>query len=314
MANRDPREPGSAAAITPMKIVAVEGSQSAVADTDPAPPPKPNTDPGVAPPPGPAMRARDPQRSQGVRVPGSGQNDSVEELLGNMAETPKPPPRSAPDSSGKAAVAYHAQHGLHPGQVTPVPEPKVIVEKVALMQTLRLDRSKLPPAVQAATAPRRAEPTVEIPRAQGPRVLVALFSAVLVVFGIFIVLKLWSVKQKQNAVATDPTATALVEPASSAQVGAGAAVAVAPTAPTAPTAVEPATADTEVSPAPSAPLTVTASAAAVAPATTTTARAAAPPATTGPWSAPPATAPDNPYAPGTATATAPKTDVKRTIN
>jgi hypothetical protein len=237
----------------------------------------------------------------------SGPNDSVEELLGNMAEPPKPPPRLSPDSSGKAAVAYHVQHGLHPAQETPVPEPKVIVERVAQMPTLRIDRSKLPNLPPAAQ-PRRAEPTVDIPKAQGPRVLIALFSAVLVVFGIFVAAKLWSVRQKQNAVAADPTASALVEPRASAQVGGGAAVAVAP-APPSPSPTLPTDTPTE---APTPPAARTAPA---VPASTS--RAAANPTGAAPWTAPP----DNPYppaavttAPPQTTTTAPKSDVKRTIN
>jgi hypothetical protein len=214
-------------------------------------------------------------------------------------------------------VAYHAQHGLHPAQLTPVPEPKVIVERVAQSPTLRLDRSKLP---SFQPAPKRAEPTVEIPRAQGPRVLIALFSAVLVVFGIFIGLRLWSVKQREDAMATDPTASELVAPPA-APGGASAAVAVAtqprppaapaaPPTPTAPVAEQP----TETAPVAAAPATTEQPSAAPpgAPSTALTARPTTT-APTAPWAAPPA--PANPYLPPSTTSTsAPKSDVKRTIN
>ena len=245
MSNKPSQTPGGRGATA--KITPVGGDSVAIvpeADTDPSR--QEHTDPGLAPPPS-AISRRDPSKLLDITVPAPGRSarelptpltpppgpsasrsvsayvrpadsaqldDSVDMLLDGMPAMGPGPMKTTPESSGRAAAAYHTKHALHRPQETPVPEPKVIVEAMPLPPTMRFDRAKLVDAAREHQAQVPESPTAPTPRTQGPRLVIALFSAIIVVFAMFCALKFWSVQQKRNAMLTDPTASALVIPPS----------------------------------------------------------------------------------------------------
>lgn len=213
----------------------VAPSRSHASDTDPDPRgAAPSTDPGLAPPSGPAnvphrapivvlaARAGGPPRVP-ARV-AAGKNDSIDSLLEGIAGDQPEKTKKTPQSRGEAAAAYQVEHKLLPGQPTPPPQPSVIVERPPQPPTIRIERAKIdaaraeflasqqtaapPPSVRPVT--RTGEPTVVTPRKQGPRIVIALFAAVLVVFAIFVAMRMWAVGLKKQAMATDPTASQLI--------------------------------------------------------------------------------------------------------
>jgi hypothetical protein len=100
----------------------------------------------------------------------------------------------------------------------PPNEPSVIVERAKQPKTLKIDRSQLPaapppPRLDDASppAPPGAEQTIVTGPAQGRRVVIALFAAVLVVFAIFVAMKMWVTAEKKKAVAADPNAESLID-------------------------------------------------------------------------------------------------------
>ena len=222
-------DPSAGPRITPSKIVPV-APLSAQADR-----PKSGastTDPGVAPPSErsgarpprvvvPPAKPKPPLVAQGHTPPmpftAPKSNDSIDALLDGITGGAERP-RVTAQSRGEASAAYDGEHKLLPKQPTPVPEESVIVTRTNQPQTLRIDRAQLAQASQspapASVRPvtRGGESTVVTPRTQGPRVVIALFSAILVVFGIFLMLKSWATKEKQKAVAADPSASVLINP------------------------------------------------------------------------------------------------------
>jgi hypothetical protein len=234
--SRGRTEPGPGPAahgarITPSKIVPVS-PVSLGASTDPMPsrPRETGTDPGVAPPSGafagkpPRVAVVAPPRSPSKPpVPGSKTppmpftapkaNDSIDVLLEGITGTStRDKPRSTAETRGEASAAYEgAPRELLPAHDTPPPEPLVIVERMKQPPTVKLDRAQLqqmaahaPPPASVRPVTHGAEPTFVTPRSQGPRVVVALFAAILVA------MKSWTTKVKQNAVAADPSASALI--------------------------------------------------------------------------------------------------------
>ncbi len=232
-------------------------------DTDPDPRGTPSTDPGVAPPPGPGNA---PARRTPLSVPSpkgpprvpapiaAGKNDSIDTLLEGIAGDQPEKTKKTPQSRGESAAAYQTEHKLLPGQPTPPPQPSVIVERPPQSPTVRIERAKIdaaraafiaerdaaagaPPSVQPMT--RAGESTVVTPRKQGPRIVIALFAAILVVFAIFVAMRMWAVGLKKQAMATDPTASQLIlkpPPGASASATAIPTPTPTPTATTTPTA------------------------------------------------------------------------------
>ena len=222
--------PMGGARITPSKIVPVApGNTPAERARSRAP----TTDPGVAPPSDrggaraarvvvPPARSKPPLAPQGHTPPmpftAPKANDSIDVLLDGITGGGhgREKPRVTPETRGEASAAYDGEHKLLPKQPTPVPEESVIVARSQQAATLRIDRAQLagmsPSPTPASVRPvmRGGEPTVVTPRTQGPRVVIALFAAILVVFGIFLVLKSWATKEKQKAMAADPSASVLI--------------------------------------------------------------------------------------------------------
>ena len=209
MAEKQPQADGGR--LTPMKIVSVDARP---VDTDTDPSPGPTTDPGLAPPSARSgLAPSTPVASRGRSAAAvETKNDSIDALLENIVETRPAPMKTTPESSGRAAASYHAKHGLHRAQLTPVPEDKVIVDRQPQPPTLRLDRAQLVKAKAELDATTEDLP-LHVPgrtRAQGARVVIALFGAMGIVFVMFIALKIWATKQRTDAMKTDPTASALV--------------------------------------------------------------------------------------------------------
>lgn len=119
-----------------------------------------------------------------------------------------PEKRPAADAS-----SYHGSHVPPARQPAPMDEPAVIIERPKQPPTLRIDRSKLPtpPSFVEAAPARPAERTFVTAPRQGRRVVVALFAAVLVVFAIFVAMKMWVTAEKKKATAADPSASAFID-------------------------------------------------------------------------------------------------------
>jgi Meckel syndrome type 1 protein len=153
--------------------------------------------------------------------------DSVELLLEGMAGPSLDRTKTTPQTDGQAAAAYHAQHGVRPARTSPDSEPKVVVEKMPLNATMRVDRSRIHeiPGVPGAT-PRALEPTAVTPPSMAPRIAVAIFSALAVVIAMFAVIFV-ARRSGASGAATRPAATVSLSGAAS-----------APAVPTAPTATQ----------------------------------------------------------------------------
>ncbi len=159
-------------------------------DTDPGPivtplPPRPSTDPGVAPPPEP----RDaPVRPMGIVVPVAAPNlkkDSVELLLDGMTDPQPERTKTMPQTDGDASAAYHARHDVRAARTSPEDEPKVIIERQALQQTIRIDRAKVRELNEALVRAGARDPTAVLPPRVGPRIALAVVAGLVVVIGLF---------------------------------------------------------------------------------------------------------------------------------
>jgi hypothetical protein len=283
----DPSTPSARAAqtqpIAPSKIVAVAPGpltttqrlvpstdpgvappRARVNDTVPDPPRGSSTDPGVAPPANP---------------PRGSTTDSIDTLLeGISGEQPEKTKRQ-PQSRGAAAASYQAEHSVLPGRPTDPSLDSVIVERPKQAPTMKIDRARIDAARaehEARTRTKALEAsTVVTPKPQGPRVVIALFAAILVVTAFFLVMRMWAAGVKADAVATDPTAGDLIKTfsktgpvlasasAASAAPSASAAQATSATATVTATVTAPtttATAATTAATQPAAPATTTATA------------------------------------------------------
>jgi hypothetical protein len=232
-------------AISPAKIVAVGPdvtspvAVSPTASTDPGPPPymprvhpgnpypppqaqsrAPSTDPGVAPP----ASKGPPPTPVAVPVP-QRKNDSIELLLDGIAGDTR---GKVAESRGEASLAYAgSEHSPPTPRKTPVPEAPVIVKRREMPPTMRLDRAVVEAAVAQSANKRPGDTTVLVPRTQGPRVVIALVAAIVVVLAVFLGMNAWSARLKRAAMAADPSASELVtspppgawNPSSSAPLG-----------------------------------------------------------------------------------------------
>jgi hypothetical protein len=217
----------------------------------------------------------------GIIVPAASnvkaKKDSVELLLDGMQGLQLERPKTTPQTDGESHAAYHAQHPVHPSRVGPGDEPKVVVERPVLSATTRIDRSKVEALVAQHNAQQRtSDATVVLPQQVAPRVVVALVAGLVVVIGIFFVVKVIVARGGDPSAKGASAGTQTVVPAATA--------AAIPTTPAA------------ASPVPA--VTATAGAASTA---------AAPQATTGGPASPAATSPAATAAPAT-TATAARTN------
>lgn len=200
-----------------------------VAPTDPTPTPaaaKASTDPGIGPPSQPEIatlkmpaRRTPPMGPMGIVVPASSavkpHKDSIELLLEGMQGPQPERPKTTPQTDGQASAAYHAEHLVRPARTSPDEEPKVVVERPHQPPTTRIDRSTVQAIVEQAEAERRAmEATAVLPQQVAPRVIVAVVAGLVVVLGLFVVLKLATGDDKGSRSAAPPaTGTAMALPA-----------------------------------------------------------------------------------------------------
>jgi hypothetical protein len=272
------------------------------ASTEPAAPPgapQASTDPGLGPPSQPAIPATFmqtqrmqpvPPRPLNIVVPASSpvqpKKDSVELLLDGMAGPQLERPKTTPQSDGQAAAAYHAQHGVRPAHTSPDLEPKVVVERPALPQTMKVDRAVVQKAIDMADARRRAlEATAVAPQRVAPRLIVAVVSGLVVVLGLFVVARLIVMRSGATATSTRPAVVTVAAQATATGTATATATATASAVATAPA---PESAAASVS--------ATATGSASAPASAGTSATAAP-ASSLPWWARPKTKPTGSPAP-----------------
>jgi hypothetical protein len=234
--------------------------------------PQPGAGPGASPLPPQATQRRVPTPPQplGIIVPATStvtpKKDSVELLLDGMQGPQLERPKTTPQTDGESHAAYHAQHLVHPSQAGPSDEPKVVVERPVLAATTRIDRAKVAAVIAEHDAQRRSnDSTVVLPQQVAPRIVVAVVAGLIVVIGIFFVVKVIVARSaadanaRRGATAPLPTVTAAT-PAATPTIPAAATTpslpeATAPT-PSAAAALPPASAAT--SPAAAAPRGTTA--------------------------------------------------------
>lgn len=237
-----------------------------VAPTDPTPTPaaaKASTDPGIGPPSQPEIATlKMPVRRtppMGIVVPASSavkpRKDSIELLLEGMQGPQPERPKTTPQTDGQASAAYHAEHLVRPARTSPDEEPKVVVERPHQPPTTRIDRSKVQAIVEQADAQRRAmETTAVLPQQVAPRVIVAVVAGLVVVLGLFVVLKLATGDDKGSRRAAPPVAaTATPLPATAVPPPPATTMAVAPANPAVEPAEQPAVESPSPSPAPATP-------------------------------------------------------------
>jgi hypothetical protein len=237
----DPSTPSARSArndgpIAPEKIVAV----GPAVRPPPRTPPTPTTDPGPPPymprihaadtdpqpippvatdlgPSAPPARSNPPLRAPVALPVPQRKNDSIELLLDGIAGDTH---GKVAESRGEASLAYAgSEHTPPTPRKTPVPEPPVIVK--------------------------------------GPRVVIALFAAIVVVLAVFLGMNAWSARVKRAAMAVDPSASELVtSPPQGAWIPAASATATpSATATTTPTTTPTTTTTTTTTPAATATAT-----------------------------------------------------------
>jgi hypothetical protein len=203
----DPSSPGARRGLsdldtepTPSVPRRVSTTQKGLAPPLPAP---------IAPPSPAAVRAS---------APAGQKKDSVELLLDAMQGPALERPRIAPQTDGQSSASYHTQHEVRPAHTEPDEQPSVVVERVPMSPTLKIDRTQLAGAIEAAKAARLAEKMASEPPpvTLGPRVVIAMVAGLAVVLVLFLVAR--SSLQRKNAAAAvpsppDPLVTAMTAPA-----------------------------------------------------------------------------------------------------
>lgn len=220
--------------------------------TQPLPPMTP-----MAPvPPTPPVPPAPPVPPMGIIVPAASQvkprKDSVELLLDGMPGPLPERPRLTPQTDGESHAAYHARHQVHPSHTNPDDEPKVVVDRPALPQTQKIDRSRVQAVIEEAEARRRAGEATAVlpPQLIGPRIVVAVVAGLVVVLALFVVVGLAGkgsggaakpepVKAAATAAATT-TATTAAGPTATQTAAAAGTTTASPVASSEPTATAPA--------------------------------------------------------------------------
>ncbi len=215
----DPSTPGAKQRVSdPRTVVAIPN--------DGEPPPsietpslRPSTNPGVGPPPEPRPA---PAHPMGIVVPPPSvpprkSNDSVDLLLDGIPEEQLDRARTMPQTDGQASAVYHAQHGVRSAQTSVADEPKVVVERPELVPTVRVRRANLPKEHPAAP-PKVASliGTEEVTVISGPpmrsRLVMAILAGLLVVFGIFVLLRTTSDSRLAGATTSPASSGAPYKP------------------------------------------------------------------------------------------------------
>jgi hypothetical protein len=137
----DPSTPGAKRLSDPRTRVAGASSPPPQDGSSPGPirAGQPTTDPGVAPPPEPLPV---PLRPIGIVVPAvsARANDSVDVLLDGIARDQRERPRTTSQSGGAPAAVYHVEHAVRAARALREEEPKVVVDRPQLSQTIRTER------------------------------------------------------------------------------------------------------------------------------------------------------------------------------
>jgi len=261
--------------------------------------------PGVSPlPPNATQRILPtPPQPLGIIVPATSavapKKDSVELLLDGMQGPQLERPKTTPQTDGESHAAYHAQHLVHPSRTGPSDEPKVVVERPVLSATTRIDRSKVAAVIAQHDAQRRSnDATAVLPQQVAPRIVVALVAGLVVVIGIFFVVKVVVARNAADANARGAARLPTTATVTAAPGTLPATPALATTSAVAATAVP-----SETTPAPPAVSAAAAPTPTGAPSTTSTTTT---PVTAGTAAAPRATS--NPFAwPTTPAASRPRT-------
>jgi hypothetical protein len=146
---------------------------------------RPTTDPGIAPPPEPRPIPRKPM---GIVVPPvvRRENDSVDILLDGISREQPEPSKTTPQTDGQSAAAYHAEHAVPAAQPPPEDEPKVVIYRPPLAQTIRVAQSK---AASDADPKAWTETTAVGAQPLAGRVIVAVLAGSVVVMVIFVALQ-----------------------------------------------------------------------------------------------------------------------------
>jgi hypothetical protein len=130
--------------------------------------------------------------------------DSVELLLDGITGPQPERTKTKPQTDGEASAAYHARHDVRPARTSPDDEPKVVIERVPLPATIRIDRSQIR-QVEAAMSRAALEPTAVVPPQMGPRVVLAVVAGLVVVLVLFVALR---ASRRVGGHAANPSASA----------------------------------------------------------------------------------------------------------
>jgi hypothetical protein len=156
---------------------------------------RPTTDPGIAPPPEPRPIPRKPM---GIVVPPVVRraNDSVDILLDGISREQPEPSRPTPQTDGQSAAAYHAEHAVPAAQPPPDDEPKVVIYRPPLAQTVRMAQAKVAPDADPKAW---TETTAVGAQPLAGRVVVAVLAGSVVVMVIFVALQRMSSERAADA-------------------------------------------------------------------------------------------------------------------
>jgi hypothetical protein len=182
---------------------------------------RPKTDPGIAPPSAPLPASRQPM---GIIVPPVAPKayDSIDVLLDGITRDQPERPRTTSQTDGQPVATYHAEHLIRAARASPNEEPKVVIDRPPLGQTIRVGRSGVSP--DDAEKKEWTETTAIGPQVLAGRVLIAMVAGVVVVVVIFLALERISSEKPLPA-------TRLSEPVNVATAAAAAPVAAVPESP-----------------------------------------------------------------------------------
>jgi hypothetical protein len=245
----DPSTPGAKRLSDPRSVAAPEVPEDA-SSIPKASSLRPTTDPGIAPPPGPRPV---PEKPMGIVVPpaaGSGvdhapaarrgidgdartatgrqPHESVDSLLDGIAREVSDPIESTSQTRGQTTAAYYAQHSIRSARMPEDEEPKVVIARPPLQQTLRVPRSHASPSTVGARdsdgTSQAAGPNSRLWDATTPqpligRVTIAVIAGLVVATTIFMALRRVSSEGPQQTGASTPASTATSVPPAMATSG-----------------------------------------------------------------------------------------------
>jgi hypothetical protein len=156
----------------------------------------------------------------GIVVPSAARapNDSVDALLEGIRRE-RSEHVGTPQTDGQTAASYHGEHAPHAAQVAARTEPKVLIERPMLAQTLRVRVKPSGEVVQDFDVRRPADITAVNAPSMFGRLAVAVAAGVVVVILIFAVLQristLSTMTQAGSVQSANPTPTVVDPPATS---------------------------------------------------------------------------------------------------